>query len=306
VKQKPKIVVILGVTASGKSSLAVEIVKKLSAQGGLVSGWNGAEIISADSRQVYIGLDIGTGKIKEEEKEGIPHYLIDVADPKDEFNVTQFKELAEEKIDEILSKGKLPIIVGGSGFYIQTIVDGLVLPEVSPNKKLRAELENKSLEELEKILTNLEPQINAMIYHSNKRRIIRAIEIIKTLGNIPELKKEPKYNVLQIGLDMSDDLLKSNIYKRLMQRINEGMVEEGKIVEGKIGFERMIKLGLEYKYLALFLQSKITKEDMVKELNKAIWQYAKSQRKWFGRDKRIKWFEPNENKKIFDLIEKFL
>jgi len=139
--KKPKIVVILGPTATGKSSLGVMIAKKFK-----------GEIVSADSRQVYRGLDIGTGKITEEEMRGVSHHLIDVIEPDENFSVVEFKKLAEEKIKKILDRGKLPIIVGGTGFYIQAIVDGLVLPEVPPNEALRKELENKSIKELAEIL----------------------------------------------------------------------------------------------------------------------------------------------------------
>ena len=307
IMSKPKILVILGPTATGKSSLAVKVARK----------FNG-EIISADSRQVYKGLDIGTGKITEEEMGGIPHHLLDVVEPGTEFSVAEYKKLAEEKIEEILSKGNLPILVGGTGFYIQSIVDGLVLPEVPPNEKLRKELEEKPVDELFEILKRFDLERATAIYGSNnKRRIIRAIEITTALGKVPELKKDPKYNTLQIGLGIRDQInqnergstsfiLKKRIHDRLVERIETGMIEEGERLEKEIGLDRMIQLGLEYKYLALYLKGDLEKEEMIEKLEIAIGQYAKRQRTWFKRDERIFWFEPNKKEKIFDLIEGFL
>jgi tRNA dimethylallyltransferase len=297
--EKPKILVILGPTATGKSALAVEIAKKFN-----------SEIVSADSRQVYIGLDIGTGKITNKEMEGIPHHLIDIVKPDEDFSVQKFKKLAEVKIDEILSRKKLPIIVGGTGFYIQAIVDGLVLPEVPPNKKLREELESKSVEELNKILENLNSKSSTMIYHggesANKRRVIRAIEIVKALGEIPKLQKNPKYEALQIGLNLDGQSVRSRISHRLKERINTGMIGEGKKIAKKIGYERMIKLGLEYKFLALYLKGEMSEIDMIEKLEIAINQYAKRQRTWFKRDGRIKWFRPDQKKEVFEGIRRFL
>ena len=293
--EKSKILIILGPTSSGKSALVVEIAKKFS-----------GEVISADSRQVYIGLNIGTGKITKKEMDGIPHHLLDVVKPSEEFDVVQFKKLAEVKIEEILRRGKLPIIVGGTGFYIQAVVDGLVLPEVPANKKLRAELEEKSANELLDILEKLDPNRAGSINQTNKRKLIRAIEIAKALGRVPELKKNPKYEVLQIGLDIENAELRGKIHTRLVERIDAGMIEEGKSLEKGIGLERMIQLGLEYKYLALYLRGDLEKEEMIENLENAIWQYAKRQRTWFKRDKRIKWFKPGQEEEIFSLVQKFV
>jgi len=293
---KPKILVILGPTATGKSNLAVKIAKE----------FNG-EIISADSRQVYKGLDIGTGKITKKEMRGIPHHLLDIMNPKQNFTIVKFQKLAEEKIDKILEKEKLPIIVGGTGFYIESIVDGLVLPNVPPDKKLRKELEKKSVEELLKILEKISPDIIGLIKQTDKRRLIRRIEIAKTLGKIPKIKKLPKYNSLQIGLELNNDELKKRIKKRLTERIDEGMIDEArKLHKKRLSFKSMINLGLEYKYLAFFLQNKISENEMIQKLEIAIWQFAKRQRTWFKRDKRIKWFQPKQTKEIREEIKNYL
>ena len=179
---------ILGPTASGKSALGVKLAKKI----------NG-EIISADSRQVYKGLDIGSGKITRKEMGGIPHYCLDIFSPKKIFTVVDFKKRADKAIEEIFAKNKTPIIVGGTGLYIQAIVDNIVLPEVKPDWKLRKELEKKTTEEMFKMLKNLDPERAKNIDAKNPRRLIRAIEIAKALGKVPNLAvKPPSWGSLQI------------------------------------------------------------------------------------------------------------
>jgi tRNA dimethylallyltransferase len=294
--EKPKILVILGPTASGKSDLAVKLAKK----------FNG-EVISADSRQVYKGLNIGTGKITKKEMMGVSHHLLDVEDPKKTFTVARFKELAEEKIEEILNRGKLPIICGGTGFYIQAIVDNISLPEVLPNKKLRENLSSKSKNELFEILKKLDPERAKNIDNQNPHRLIRAIEIAKSLGRVPEIKNiESKYEFLQIGIETQDEILKEKIERRLIARIKKGMLAEAKKLHEKgLAWKRMEELGLEYKYLALFLQKKLPKEEMINQLSYAIWHYAKRQKTWFKRDSRIKWFKNTQISKMEKEIRSF-
>jgi tRNA dimethylallyltransferase len=275
-----KILVIVGPTATGKSDLAVQMAKKI----------NG-EIISADSRQVYKGLDIGTGKIKESEMQGIKHYLLDVADPKKQFSVVKYVELAEKAIEEIFSKNKLPIIVGGTGFYIQALVDGIILPDVSPNKDLRKELNKKTSEELFEMLKKLDLQRAEKIDPKNSRRLIRAIEIASALGKVPAIKKsQKKYEVEFIGLTASPENLKERIKNRLDKRIEEGMIDEVKDLHTRgLSWKRMNELGLEYRYIAQFLQGKMTEAQMKEKLATEIWRYAKRQITWFKNDKRIDW-----------------
>lgn len=276
---KSKIVVILGPTATGKSDFAVELAKKI----------NG-EIISADSRQVYTGLDIGSGKITKKEMRGIPHHLLDVTDPKKVFTVAEFKKLADKKIEEIISRGKIPIIVGGTGFYIDSVINDSKLPEVKPNKKLRTELSKLSTENLFKRLQKLDPRRAKEIDAKNPVRLIRAIEIAQTLGSVPKIKINPKYETIIVGLDFPDDELKERIEKRLISRFNSGMLDEVKKLHSQgLTFTRMEQLGLEYRYMALHLQGKITEKEMVEKLNSEIWKYAKRQRTWFKRNKDIIW-----------------
>ena len=279
---KPKILVILGPTATGKSDIAVKFAKK----------FNG-EIVSADSRQVYKGMDLGSGKITKKEMLGIPHYLLNVAKPNTFFSVSKYKKLAEKEIEKIIKKGKLPIIVGGTGFYIDSIVKNIELPHVLSNKKLRKVLEKKSAEKLFKILKKLSPSRAKSIDKYNKVRLIRAIEIAKALGTVPKIVEKPlKYDFVLIGIDMKDEKLKSRIAQRLEKRLKLGMIREVKnLHQNGVSWKRLESFGLEYRNVALFLQKKITREQMIENLNKEIWQYVKRQRTWFKRNKNIKWFK---------------
>ncbi|MBM2817415.1 MAG: tRNA dimethylallyltransferase [Parcubacteria group bacterium] len=275
-----KIIVILGPTASGKSALAVKLAKKI----------NG-EIVSADSRQVYKGLNIGTGKITKKEMGGIPHHCLDVVSPKKIFTVVDFKKCTEKAIEKIFAKNKIPIIVGGTGLYIQAIVDNIILPEVKPNWKLRKELEKKTTEEMFKMLKKLDPERARNIDAKNSRRLIRAIEIAKALGKIPNLAvKPPSWEFLQIGLKLPDEILKKNIEKRINKMLKSGLVAETKkLRKSGLSWKRLYELGFEYKYPALFLQNKISKDEMLAKMLIENWQYAKRQMTWFKRDKRIRW-----------------
>jgi tRNA dimethylallyltransferase len=293
---KPKILVILGPTATGKSDLAVALAKQ----------FNG-EIISADSRQIYKGMDIGTGKITKKEMLGVKHYLLDVVSPMTEFNVVKYKKLADKAIQEILSKGKLPIICGGTGFYIQTVINDQVFPDVKPDQKLRAELEKKTTDKLLAILEKLDKNTFDRIDKNNRVRLIRAIEIAKTLGAVPTIKTTSSYNVLQIGLTVTDELLRERIYNRLIKRLDAGMLNEiKKLHKNGLTWAKMERFGLEYRYLSRFLTGKLSKEKMIGELNNAIWQYARRQKSWFRRDKKIRWFQLKEVKKIEKEIKRFL
>ncbi len=268
---KQKIIVVCGPTATGKSDRAVEIAKET----------NG-EIISADSRQAYRGLDIGSGKITTEEMGGIPHHLLDVADPKEVFSVAQYQTLAKTCIDDIIARGKTPIICGGPGLYIDASVCGTVFPAVAPNKELRDSLTNESLESLQQKLEILDPARYALVDQKNKVRLIRAIEIAEALGSVPPLQKNEKYDVEWVYLDFPDDVLKSRIHDRLLKRMDIGMLDEVRSLHADgLSWERLESLGLEYRYLAYYLQEKITHDDMLKELEMAIWHYAKRQRTWF-------------------------
>jgi tRNA dimethylallyltransferase len=294
--QKPKLIVVLGPTSSGKSDLAVIIAKKC----------NG-EIISADSRQVYKGMDIGTGKVAKKEMAGVPHFLLDVADPKRRYSVSRFKKEAERAIKDITKRGKVPILCGGTGFYIQAVVDGLILPEVKPNAQLRKELAELSPEELYLRLKKIDPQRARTIDKYNPHRLTRAIEIATALGSVPEVTTVENFDVLQIGITTPDKILRERIHVRLHKRIRRGMVAEvQKLHRNGVSWKRLEELGLEYKHLAQHLQGNVSKERMLDELETAIWHYAKRQKTWFKRDLRTKWVRFEDQKKTLQLVESFL
>jgi tRNA dimethylallyltransferase len=293
-KVKKNIVVILGQTATGKSDLAVKLAKKYK-----------GEVVSADSRQVYKDLDIGTGKITEKEMSGVPHHLLDIIEPKKQFSVQQYKNLAEEKINEIFSRGKVPIIAGGTGFYIDAVTKGIILPEVPANKKLRKALDKKSAESLFKILQKLDKARAKNIDRNNKVRLIRAIEIAKALGKVPKIKEAGSpYHFIKIGLHLPTPELKKKIAKRLLSRIEAGMIKEAQKLKRKgLSLKRMKELGLEYRYLALYLEKKISKQELIRNLNNEIYHYAKRQMAWFKRDQTIKWFLPKETEKTVKFVQ---
>ncbi len=266
-----KIIVVCGPTATGKSDYAVTLAKKI----------NG-EIISADSRQVYKGLNIGSGKITKREMKGVPHYLLDVANPKRVFSVMQYQRLATRAIKDILKRGKTPLICGGTGFYIDAVVYGQTLPAVKPNAILRKQLDKLSTQELAEKLQTLDTERYENIDIHNRVRLIRAIEIATILGSVPKLTRATQYDVEWIYLDFPDDVLKDRIHTRLLKRMKTGMVAEvTRLHDEGISWKRLESLGLEYRYLALFLQNKLSKTDMLTQLEMAIWHYAKRQRTWF-------------------------
>lgn len=289
-----KLIVILGPTASGKTDLSIKLAKK----------FNG-EVVSADSRQVYKRMDIGTGKITKKEMKGIPHYLLDVTSPKKRFTVSQYQKLALKAIEIIYKKNKIPFLVGGTGFYIQTVVDGIVIPKVKPDWKLRKKLEKKNAKELFLMLKKLDSNRAKNIDKNNPRRLIRALEIvIKTKKTVPPLKKnKPQFKILMIGVKREN--LEERIRKRLLKRLKIGMITEvKKLKKSGISWERLEEFGLEYRYVAQYLQKKISYEEMTEKIQKESEYFVKRQMTWFKRDKRIKWIK--NYKKAENLVKKFL
>ncbi|MES2014824.1 MAG: tRNA (adenosine(37)-N6)-dimethylallyltransferase MiaA [Patescibacteria group bacterium] len=283
-----KVIVIAGPTAAGKTGLSIEIAKTL-----------GGEIVSADSRQVYRGLNLGTGKITPQEMEGIPHHLLDVADPKDTFSASDFVRLGRGAIDDILKRGKVPIIVGGTGFYIDALLGSISLPEVPADPAFRFQLSGFSLEELNAKIKKLDPEKAKTIDTKNPVRLIRAIEIARALGAVPPSAPEKIYDTLFIGLTLPQEELKTRIHTRLLGRVEEGMLEEAKSLHAKgLSFERMEELGLEYRYMARHLNGDMTQGEMLESLEKEIVQYAKRQITWLKRNKDIHWFRPEQKEEI--------
>jgi len=322
---KNKIIVILGPTASGKTKLAVELASK----------FNG-EIVSADSRQVYRGMDIGTGKdLKDYRLEipnpndqlpnkfkiqnsklkiiEIPYHLIDVANPKEQFDLAQYQKMAFRAIDDILKRGKLPILAGGSGLYLQAVVENYKLSEAKKDLALRKKLEKLSAAELFNKLKKLVPKMAVKLNQSdknNKRRLIRYLEIVGQDHNFKSRAGKRKYNALIIGVNFSRDILKQRIFKRLLERLKEqnmiGEVE--RLHEQGLSWKRLEDFGLEYKFVSLYLEGELQYEEMVEKLNLAIYQFAKRQMTWFKRwekqGAKINWLK--DFKKIEKLTKEFL
>ena len=290
-----KLIVILGPTAVGKSNLAVKLAKK----------FNG-EIISADSRQVYRGMDIGTAKPTKKEMQGIPHHLLDVASPKKRFTVVQYRKLALEAINNILRKGKIPILCGGTGFYIQAVVDGILIPEVKPDWMLRSSLNKLETKELFKKLKKLDPKRAKTIEQKNRRRLIRALEIIiKTKKPVPPLKKEPlPYPILIIGIKRPFQELKKRIKKRFLKWLKQGLIKEVKnLRKSGLSWKKIEDFGIHYRVVVQYLQNKISYKEMIENSIKEIQNYAKRQMTWFKKDKRIKWVNPHTKRGFQNIVK---
>lgn len=274
---KPKVIAIVGPTASGKSSLGVYLAQQL-----------GGEVVSADSRQVYTGLDIGTGKVTKKEMGGIPHHLLDVASFKRRFTADEFVRKAHRAIFMITHKNRLPLIVGGTGFYVDGLLGRASYAPVPPNPALRKALARRSPAQLLAQLQRLDPRRAAEMDPRNKVRLIRAIEIAKALGAAPQLAATPRYEVLWLGLNPQD--LEARIAARLRARLKAGMLAEAKRLHARgLSYKRMEELGLEYRYLARHLTGTLTRAQMEKELAREIRRYAKRQMRWFKRNPDIHW-----------------
>jgi tRNA dimethylallyltransferase len=286
----PRIIVILGPTASGKSDLAIVVARCF-----------GGEIISADSRQVYRGMDIGTGKVTKREQKLARHWLIDVASPKRQFTVADFQRLGQKAIADILRRGKIPIICGGTGFYIDALIHNTNLPDVPPDVKLRAQLEKKTTAQLFAQLQRRDPRRADTIDSHNKRRLIRALEIIMTTHKPvpPPVAPQPQFDILWLGIRWPKDNLDKRIAARLDKRLRQGMIREvHKLNESGVSFKRLESFGLEYRWVVRYVhtlpklsakEGKISYKNMRDRLLTDIIHYAKRQMTWFKRNKNIRW-----------------
>ena len=271
----------------------------------------GGEIISADSRQVYRGLDIGTGKLTRGEMQGVRHHLIDVMDLETRYSVADFQKSAYGLIDEITARGRLPIIVGGTGLYVRSVVDGYQLTRARPDLALRDRLEQLSDEELHHRLGELAPDAAKTIDPRNRRRIIRAVEIREQ--GFPFKTSHvnaPQHQFCQLGLTWPRDVLRDRIKSRLRTRLDEGMIGEVRnLLDEGVSFERLEGLGLEYRFVARFLRGEYASEaELFDELSRAIYRFAMRQLAWFRRDKSIMWLDHAQDyqEQAFELIETFI
>ncbi|GIH20329.1 tRNA dimethylallyltransferase 2 [Rugosimonospora africana] len=274
----------MGTNASGKSSLGVTLAKTFD-----------GEIVSADSRQIYRGLDIGTGKLSADEMSGVPHHLIDVADVSEQFfSLAEYQEMAYRAIDDIVVRHRPPFMVGGTGLYVRAIVEGYRFEAAPPDYERRRQLEAMEPAELWSTLAGYDAPVAGRFDPRNKRRIIRAIEIIEHRGSYPEeIRNEPRFEFLQLGLTWPPDVLRERIEKRLALRLDEGMVDEARrLMDRGVTPEIMESLGLEYRHLAkLILGGYQDESEFFENLSRAIYRFSRRQMSWFTKQSAIVWLD---------------
>ena len=275
----PKVVAVVGTNASGKSALGVKLAKKY-----------GAEIISADSRQVFRGLDLGSGKITPEEMQDVPHHLIDVREPGEFFSMADFQRMSYAAIDGILARGRLPMIVGGTGLYVDSVLDGYLLSDTEPDLAYRAELEKLTTPELYDMLVALVPDVQ--VERNNRNRVMRMLERLHD-GDDATPGKQARYESLRLGVSWPRDVLARRIDERLTMRLEQGMIEEVQgLMERGASREFLLGLGLEYRFITQYLIGEIPdREDMLAQLAHAIKKFAKRQMTWFRRNPDIVWLD---------------
>ena len=296
--KKPKAIAIVGPTASGKTALSIALAKVFD-----------GEVISADSRQVYCGLDIGSAKVTPDEMGGIPHHLIDIVDPRTAYTGADFKRDGTVALCDITTRGKLPIVAGGTFFYLELLKGTMSSAPVPPNQALRAILEQKTTTELFASLAAKDLRRAEVIDRDNPRRLIRALEIIDAIGAVPEVTTaELPYNWLTIGIDVPTEVLNERIHTRIIDRMKIGMIEEVEALHNNgVSWERLDAIGLEYRYIALYLQNKLSREEMIEQLTNKSRQYARRQRVWLKRDQSIIWLPfPADISTAIKLTQDFL
>ena len=273
-----KLIAVMGTNASGKSGLGIELAAR----------YNG-EVVSADSRQVFRGLDLGSGKVTPEETKGVPHHLIDVCAPGEFFSMADFQRLAYAAIDNILARGRIPFLVGGTGLYVDAVIDGYELSEIEPDLKLREHLETFETPALYDMLKEKLPDTD--IDPKNRNRVMRALERLAADDYHPG-RHTPRYEVLKLGVTWPREILKERIDERLERRLRQGMIEEVKgLMDAGVSTEFLKKLGLEYRYLTEYLLGEWTYDQMVDELSRAIKRFAKRQMTWFRREENLHWLD---------------
>lgn len=293
---KPKIVAVVGTNASGKSALGIRLAKQFE-----------GEIISADSRQVFRGLDLGSGKVTTEEMQGVPHYLIDVREPGEFFSMADFQKMSYEKIEEIRARKHLPMIVGGTGLYVDSVLDGYQLSDQEPDLAYRAELEKLTTPALYAKLVTLVPDVN--VEKNNRNRVMRMLERIHD-GDDAVPSKQARYDSLRLGVSWERDVLAKRIDERIRMRLEQGMIEEVQgLLDSGVSRDFLLGLGLEYRYITQYLIGEIPdRDDMLAQLAHAIKKFAKRQMTWFRRNPDIIWLDMQGDAyaQACDEIERFL
>ena len=275
----PKVVAVVGTNASGKSALGIELARRY-----------GAEIISADSRQVFKGLDLGSGKVTQEETQGVPHHMIDVREPGEFFSMADFQRMSYALIDEIRARGHLPMIVGGTGLYVDSVLDGYLLSDKEPDLAYRAELETLTTPALYEKLIALVP--DAQVEKNNRNRVMRMLERLHD-GDTAEPGKQKRYESLRLGVSWPRDVLRARIDERLERRLEQGMIEEVQgLLDRGVSREFLLGLGLEYRFITQYLTGEIPdRDEMLARLAQAIKKFAKRQMTWFRRNPDIVWLD---------------
>lgn len=278
-KQMDKLIVVCGTNASGKSGLGVALAQRF-----------GGEIVSADSRQVFRGLDLGSGKIAPEEMQGVPHHLIDVCEPGDFFSMHDFQRMAYEAIDGIVARGRLPFLVGGTGLYVACVTEGYVMSDSPPDLEYRAYLETFETPELYRMLLKAIPDTD--VEPKNRNRVMRLLEKLHA-GDDHIPHNAPRYDCLKLGVTWDRETLKRRIDERLQRRLDAGMIDEVRgLIDRGVSVEFLKKLGLEYRFITRYLTGEISsREEMTELLATAIKQFAKRQMTWFIRDRDIIWLD---------------
>jgi len=277
----PKLIVVLGTTACGKSGLGVELALRF-----------GGEIVSADSRQVYRGLDLGTGKITPAETKGVPHHMLDVAEPNQPYSVAEFQRGAYEAIDGICARGRLPFLVGGTGLYLRAVTEGFVFSQAGPVPGLRAELSRLSTEELYSRYRRQSGKTLSGGEERNRQRLIRTLEKLAA-GEGEAPPPRPRYDCLLLGVNYPRETVCRRIDQRLSRRLEDGMIEEVAALREQGATDAFLEgLGLEYRYILWYLTGRLdSRAALEDELGRAIKRFAKRQVQWFRRDRDVLWLE---------------
>ena len=304
-KKSKKVVAIVGPTASGKTSLAVELAKRLD-----------TEIISADSRQIFKEFDIATAKPDIDEQQGIKHHLMDFLEPTMEFTVADFKDKATVIMDNIFSKGKIPIVVGGTGLYFRILLENYDMPRVAPNKELRDELQKIEqefgVEALYKMLEENDPVLAKNIHPNNTVKIIRALEVCKTLGvpmsEAQKVKTEPEYDVIWLGLGHLNGVDRQFLYDRVDKRVDimleQGLEDEARRLYQKYGNIQSLEKTIGYQEFIEYFEGVKTFDEAVEQIKQNTRRYAKRQLTWFRKNENIHWLDITKNKS--ELLEESL
>jgi tRNA dimethylallyltransferase len=293
------LVVVIGPTAVGKTAVSLHLAEVL----------NG-EIVSADSRQVYRGMDIGTDKAAPNAREKVPHHLIDVVDPDETFTLAQFQRLAYAAIDDIAARGRLPFLVGGSGQYVRAVVEGWGVPEVAPQDQLRALLEMLSTEELVRWLAVLDPVAARRVDLRNRRRLIRALEVTLVTGrpiSAQQIKSPPPYRVLQVGLTLPRSLLYQRIDVRVERMMAVGLLDETRRLAERYGWDLPSMSGLGYAQLGAYLRGEVTLEEAEAAIKRETRRLVRHQANWFKREgPATHWFDVSQVERTTTSIERFV